>query len=119
MVVTAGATTREPEERIAGGVDPVADYIVALEFGFTLGDLSVLHSGREKAGRLPSEMIVRRDFISRELPLNKLVIGQIAVEGPDQEIAVGPGMAPVIVILKAALSAYRATSIQWRAQRSP
>ena len=97
VVVTDGAPGRQPHPRLRGGggpLDRVAEHELGIDgTALTRGDVVAI----ETCGH---QLILRwiREKISRQLLHGKLIEGQIAVEGPDHPIAVGPDLALIIQV---------------------
>ena len=102
MVVAAGAVEGQADEGLADRAEHLLDLILTGKLFHPLAptDDGVVHAGGPKAGR-GSPLTTRNGLVANQLPPDKLVVGHVAVERIDHPVAVGPGMLPLKVSLKA------------------
>ena len=101
VLVAARAADREAEERGASGREHVVERVVARALDLVGGDLRGENARAEKAGGGEREGVVRREFVTGELPAEKLIEGQIGVERLDDEVAEVKRADAVVVVLEA------------------
>src|SRR5439155_19382421 len=99
--VAAGTADRQAAEGGADGVELVVHFVIAVLLYFALGDLRRVHAGRQEAGRLDRQVIVRLVLIAGDLPFDELVERQILVERRDDEIAIVIRGGPIVIVLEA------------------
>ena len=99
MVVTSRAIHGQPEEDLAGGGDDVVELIEAREFlvrGVVVPDPQAVESrGDDPVGT------ALRKFVTGQLLAKEPIVGFVLVEGPDDVVAVSPGMGLGVVRLVA------------------
>ena len=98
MIVTACTTDGQTQKRNAGGHDHVVQFVVTSRLKFGFGQLSRKSTGSQKPGGHHRQRVVRGQFIAGQLPLHELVIGNVGVQGPDQEVAIVVRIGSVIVL---------------------
>ena len=102
MVVTTRAANRQPEERAARRGQHVIQRVVARALDFVRGDLRRENAGTEKAGGHQRERILRLELVARELPARELIERHVGIERLDHEVAVMPGVRPIVIVLEPA-----------------
>ncbi len=95
VVVAAGTTEREAEERLAHGVDLVVHHVA--DDLLLVGVAAVPDAVREKrrgdqSGRIDLSSVGVRHQISGDLMDDELVEREVAVEGIDDPVAIAPGL---------------------------
>ena len=98
VVMAAGATKGQPEERRAGGADHSVEFVLPLHQGEVdvLAFDEVVRPRDEKAG---ADAVA--EGVPGQLRLNEPVIRQVAVECVDHPVAERPGVGPLPVGLEA------------------
>src|SRR5262249_29027118 len=81
--------------------DDVVQLVVALLLDGVGGDLRAVDAGAEEAGRGHRPGVVRSDLVAGNLLPNEPIIGLVVVEGADDEVAIGPRVRAVVVVLEA------------------
>ena len=101
VVMAAGTPHRQPQQRLPQRRHDVVQFVVPMLLDFVLRDLRAVHSRREIARRPQRPIVVRGEFVSRQLPLHELVVRQVSLQRFDHKIAVGVGGWAVVVVLVA------------------
>ena len=99
VVMAAGAAEREAEDAATERVDRVGE-VEVLEVGVRRVTVALAH-GEEAGGRdevgVVTRLSVAGEDVTGHLPGEKLVVGQIVIEGPDHPVAVADGLADGVV----------------------
>ena len=101
MVVAAGTPHGEPEHRGADRRHDVVELAATCALELLLGQLGRERAGREESGGDPRGGDVGGELVAGDLPAEEGVEGEVVMEGGDNEVAVGVGMGPVVVLLVA------------------
>ena len=87
MIVAAGTTDRQPEQAATDDIDAIVEDVVDVV------DEVAANGDEAEGGEMPVPLR-RGELVGRQLGDDKLVVGEVFVEGPDDPVAVGvaPGM---------------------------
>ena len=117
MIVAAGTSHAQAEERVGRHIGHVDEHLIPLP-----GDVALVvfvQARTQISGGHDCIWIGRRDLISGELLGHKAIVRLIFIERTNHVIAIGPRVGSIIIGLKSVRLGIRTTSSQCLPHRSP
>ena len=98
VIVATCASDGQAQEGDPDSCGHIIEFVVAGRLKLGFGELGGEGPCAEESGCHPSLWVVRLKFITGELPLSELVVGEIVIESADQEVAVVVSVWAIVVL---------------------